>query len=181
MSAKKQGYSHRSVQGVNFFCHFLRERFCPYGEIKEATPDRIMLEKATPINFEYVVRLAVALSEMAVTISSNATILIDETGLSFLQWLRLYDPKGKPYKSGTTLVGVKLRSPFTDDYNYQDILMNVPHRYVDELKHEKHDLPLAIRHFATAVTLRPELWTNETAVREHFSLMGNRDDYVIHS
>ena len=26
--------------------------------------------------------------------------------------------------------------------------------------------------------LRPELWTDETAIREHFSLMGNKDDYV---
>ena len=103
----------------------------------------------------------------------------EETELSFLQWLRLYDPKGKPYKSGTTLVGVKLRIPFKDDYYFQDILMNVPHRCVDELKHEKHDdLPHAIRHFAAAVTLRPELWANETAVREHFSLMENRDNYV---
>ena len=103
----------------------------------------------------------------------------EETPLSFLQWLRSYDPKGKRYKSGTTLVGLKLRSPFKDDYYYQDILMNVPHRHVDELRHEKYDdLPLAIRHFAAAVTLRPELWTNETAVRDHFSLMGNRNDYV---
>ena len=74
---------------------------------------------------------------------------------------------------------MKLRSPFKDDHYYQDILMNVPHRHVDELRHEKYDdLPLAIRHFAAAVTLRPELWTNETAVRDHFSLMGNRNDYV---
>ena len=103
----------------------------------------------------------------------------EETPLSFLQWLRSFDPKGKRYKSGTTLVGVKLRSPFKDDYYYQDILMNVPHRHIDELRHEKYDdLPLPIRHFAAAVTLRPELWTNETAVREHFSLMGNRNDYV---
>ena len=101
----------------------------------------------------------------------------EETPLSFLQWLRSFDPKGKRYKSGTTLVGVKLRSPFKDDYYYQDILMNVPHRHIDELRHEKYDdLPLPIRHFAAAVTLRPELWTNETAVREHFSLMGNRND-----
>ena len=77
MSAKKQGYSHRLVQGVNFFHHFPRERLRPYGEIREATPDRIMLEKATPTNCEYVVRPAVALSEMAATISSNATLLKD--------------------------------------------------------------------------------------------------------
>ena len=103
----------------------------------------------------------------------------EESELSFLQWLRLYDQKGKPYKSGTTLVGVKLRSPFKDDYYYQDLLMNFPHRDIENLKHERHDdLPVAIKHFAAAVSLRPEVWTNESAIRDHFSLMGNKDDYV---
>ena len=37
---------------------------------------------------------------------------------------------------------------------------------------------LGIKHFAAAILLRPELWTDETAIREHFSLMGNKDDYV---
>ena len=40
MSAKKSGYSPRSVQGVNFFHHFPRQRLRPYGEIKEPTADR---------------------------------------------------------------------------------------------------------------------------------------------
>ena len=103
----------------------------------------------------------------------------EENELRFLQWLRLYDQKGKAYKSGTTLVSAKLRSPFKDDCYYQDLLMNFPHRNVDQLKHERHDdLPLAIKHFAAAVSLRPELWTDESAVRDHFSLMGNKDDYV---
>ena len=96
-----------------------------------------------------------------------------------MQWLRLYDQKRNRYKSGTTLVGVKLRSPFKDDYYYQDLLMNFPHRNIDELKHERHhDLPVTIKHLAAAVSLRPELWTDESAVRDHFSLMGNKDDYV---
>ena len=91
----------------------------------------------------------------------------------------MYDQKGKAYKSGTTLGGVKLRSPFKDDYYYHDLLINYPHRNLDDLKHEKHDeLPVAIKDFAAAVSLRPQLWTNETAVRDHFSLMGNKDDYV---
>ena len=91
----------------------------------------------------------------------------------------MYDPKGKLYKSGTTLVGVKLRSPFKDEYYYQGVLMNYAHRSTEELKHEKHDdLPVGIKHFAAAFSLRPELWTNETPIREHFSLMGNKDEYV---
>ena len=35
---------------------------------------------------------------------------VHEDGITYLQWLRMYDPKGKPYKSGTTLVGVNMRS-----------------------------------------------------------------------
>lgn len=77
MSAKKQGYSPRSLQGVSFFKHFPRQRLRPYGEIKEATPDSIMLEKATRLNCEYVLRPSVALSEMADTISSNVGILTE--------------------------------------------------------------------------------------------------------
>ena len=103
----------------------------------------------------------------------------EENDLSFLQWLRLCDQKGKPYKSSTTLVGVKLRRSFKDEYYYQHLLMNFPHKKVDELKHERHDnLPVAIKHFAAAVSLTPELWTNESAIRDHFSLIGNKDDYV---
>ena len=75
MSAKKSGYSPRSTQGVNFFSHFPRQRLRPYGEIKEATPDNIMVEKASKLNCKYIVRPAVALSEMADTVSSNVTIL----------------------------------------------------------------------------------------------------------
>ena len=104
---------------------------------------------------------------------------VHEDSITYLQWLRMYDPKGKPYKSGTTLVGVKLRSPFKDEYYSQDVLMNYAHRSTEELQHEKHDdLPVGIKHFVAAFSLRPELWTDETKIREHFSLMGNKDEYV---
>lgn len=56
--------------------------------------------------------------------------------------------------------------------------MNYPHRNLDELKHEKHDLPIAIKHFAAAVSLRPQLQTKETAVGNHFSLFRNIDNCV---
>jgi len=74
MSAKK-GYSPRSVPGVGFFNHFARQRLRPYGEIKEATPDSVMVEKANTINCEYLSRPSVALSEMADTISTNKDML----------------------------------------------------------------------------------------------------------
>ena len=75
MSAKKSTYSPRGGQGVNFFSHFPRQRLRPYGEIKEPTPDSTMLEKASRLNCEYLGRPAVALSEMADTVSSNVTTL----------------------------------------------------------------------------------------------------------
>ena len=77
MSSKKQGYSPRTVQGVNYFSHFPRQRLRPYGEIKEATADSVMLEKASRLNCEYVIRPTVALSEMADTVTSNIAILRD--------------------------------------------------------------------------------------------------------
>lgn len=68
MSAKKIN-SPRSP-GIGVFNHFPRQRFRPYGEIKEATPDDTMVEKANTINCEYL-----ALSELADTVSSNKDIL----------------------------------------------------------------------------------------------------------
>ena len=75
MSASKQGYSPRTVPGVSFFNHFPRQRLRPYGEIKEATADNIMVEKANIINCEYLSRPNVALSELADTITSNKDML----------------------------------------------------------------------------------------------------------
>ena len=60
---------------ANFFHHFPSQRLCPYGKIKEATPDCVMLEKATPINREYITRTGMALGEMEDTVSSNTGAL----------------------------------------------------------------------------------------------------------
>ena len=73
MSGKKIN-SPRSP-GVGFFNHFPRQRLWPYGEIKEATPDDTMVDKANTINCEYLCRPSVALSELADTVSSNKDIL----------------------------------------------------------------------------------------------------------
>ena len=73
MSGKKIN-SPRSPR-VGFFNHFTRPRLRPYGEIKEATPDDTMVDKANTINCEYLCRPSVALSELADTVSSNKDIL----------------------------------------------------------------------------------------------------------
>lgn len=67
MSEKK---SPRST-GVSYFNHFPRQRLRPYGEINQPTPDNQMLDKASVINCEYLVRPKVALSELAETVSAN--------------------------------------------------------------------------------------------------------------
>ena len=85
MSAQKSGYAPRTVQGVQYFSHFPRQRLKPYGEIKEPTPDSVMAEKASRMNCEYVIRPSVALSEMADKVTSNIQTLrenlrsLDET------------------------------------------------------------------------------------------------------
>ena len=71
ISAQKPGYSPRTVQGVQHFSHFPRQRLKPYGEIKEPTADSVMVEKASRFNCEYVIRPIVALSEMADTVTTN--------------------------------------------------------------------------------------------------------------
>ena len=51
----------------------------------------------------------------------------EEESSSFKHWLRKYvDSKEKPteYKQGSTLVGAKMRSLFSDDYFYQDLVLN---------------------------------------------------------
>ena len=75
MSAKKPGYSPRTVQGVNYFSHFPRQRLRPCGKIKEPTSDSLMVEKASRLNCEYVIHPKFALSEMADTVTSNLQTL----------------------------------------------------------------------------------------------------------
>lgn len=60
---------------ANFIHYFPSQRLSPYGKIKEATPDCVMLEKTMPINREYIMRTGVALGEMEDTVSSNTGAL----------------------------------------------------------------------------------------------------------
>ena len=69
--------------------------------------------------------------------------------LSFLEWLRLVNHTPaipKVYGKGNTLVGLRMRSPFSDEYFFQELLMNFPHRCHIEILHTKDDdLPARIR------------------------------------
>ena len=58
--------------------------------------------------------------------------------LSFKEWLREFDDKPKKpkrYNNGNTLVGMQMRSTFSDVYFYQDLIMHKPHRSIEELLH----------------------------------------------
>ncbi|KAJ7359029.1 hypothetical protein OS493_019936 [Desmophyllum pertusum] len=61
----------------------------------------------------------------------------DENQLSFLEWLRAYnDSPTKPtrYRSGETLVGVKLLSMFNPLFFYQFLIMHHPHTCEHDLR-----------------------------------------------
>lgn len=86
----------------------------------------------------------------------------------------------KKYKEGTTtLVGTKVRSMFSDHFFFQDLVLHHPHRSLEKLLHPNDDeLPPPIRHFAAAWLYRSEMWTDMDKVRQHFSLLGNKDEYI---
>ena len=106
----------------------------------------------------------------------------EEENTSFKQWLRKYvDSKEKPtqYTQGSTLVGAKMRSLFSDDYFYQDLVLNYAHRSPDQLVHPNDaELPKQIRNFAAALHLRPEMWRDEKRIERYLNLQGNKDHYI---
>lgn len=103
----------------------------------------------------------------------------DLSALSLLEWLRCMNESSKTpkaYKNGSTLVGVQTVSIYSDEYFFQHLLLNHPHRRLSDLRQEI--LPRVIKFFASAVSLQPSLWTNITAVTDKLETMGNKDSYV---
>ena len=68
-----------------------------------------------------------------------------------------------PYKAGgSTLVSVKMVSPFEDEYFFQHIPMHFPHRTPTDLYHDQHALlPKQIRFFVVAMLKMLELWGDD--------------------
>ena len=106
----------------------------------------------------------------------------EEESSSFKQWLRKYvDSKEKPmeYKQGSTLVGAKMRKLFSDDYFYQDLILNYAHRSSEQLVHPNDaELPSQIRNFAAALHLRPEFWHDDKKTEHFLNLQGHKDHYI---
>ena len=86
-----------------------------------------------------------------------------QKNLSFLQWLRQVDETKQPplpYTDGSTLVGIKMVSPFKDSHYLQYLLLH----------HPQHDhLLLQIRYFAAAYSRMNNFWSNAEQVRTYFS------------
>ena len=105
----------------------------------------------------------------------------DDNNLSFLKWLRLYHEKQKPpkkYRTGTTLVACKLRSPNSDEYFFPQLVLHLPHRKVVDLLHPRHEeLPKSIAYFAAAWH-HLDLWKDPEKVGDYFSMQGNKAHYV---
>ncbi len=90
--------------------------------------------------------------------------------LRFFQWLRLIDEKkGVEYKSGSTLIGVKMVSPLKDFF-LQYLVVNYPHTAVKDLLHRNHEqLSPQIKHFASAYTLMNDFWSQTHKVHTYFT------------
>ncbi|KXJ07946.1 hypothetical protein AC249_AIPGENE7012 [Exaiptasia diaphana] len=105
-----------------------------------------------------------------------------EDHLSLIQWLRTFDTNKAnptPYKRSVALVVVKFASIFNPEYFFQYLLLQVPLRTLDTLKHVDHDrIPNDLKFFAAAIVLQLDLWDREEAIIAHFSNLGHKQTFV---
>lgn len=70
-------------------------------------------------------------------------------------------------------------SLFSEDYFYQDLVLNYPYQSSDELVHPNDaELPKQIRNFVAALHLRPEFWHEEKRLQSFLNLQGHKDHYI---
>ena len=102
--------------------------------------------------------------------------------LSLLQWLREVDATKKTptlYQKGNTLVGTRLCSVFKDEYFFQDILLNVPHRSTNKFTIPNSEtIPDTIKYIVCALHHRASLWMSGDNMTTHFNLEGHRSWYI---
>ena len=106
----------------------------------------------------------------------------DHEDLTFLEWLRQYDHEKNPakrYKDGSTLVGVKHFSVFNPVFFYQLLIMNLPHRTLDEL-HDLHEdrLPEPIKHFVPAREKLPNILGSRETILQYLSSESHKRSYL---
>ena len=102
--------------------------------------------------------------------------------LTFLQWLREYDHDKNPpkrYKDRSTLVGVKHLSPFNPIFFYQLLIMNLPHRTLDELHDLREErLPEPIKHFVPAREKLPHILGSRETILGYLSSESHQGSYL---
>ena len=100
----------------------------------------------------------------------------------FLDWLQQYDHEKNPpkrYKNGSTLVGVKHFSAFNPVYLYQLLIMNLPHRTLDELHDLREDrLPKPIKHFVPAKEKLPNILGSTDTILEYLLSESHKRSYL---
>ena len=106
----------------------------------------------------------------------------EDEDLTFLDWLHQYDHDKNPlkrYKDGSTLVGVKHFSIFNPLFFYQLLIMNIPHRTVQELRDPREDrLPEPIKHFVPAREKLPNILGSREATLQYLSSESHKRSYL---
>ena len=100
----------------------------------------------------------------------------------FYFWLHEYDHDKNPpkrYKDGSTLVSVKHFSQFNPMFFYQLLIMNLPHRSLDELHDVCEDrLPEPIKHFVPAREKLPHILGSRETILEYLSSESHKRSYL---
>ena len=109
--------------------------------------------------------------------------LPDLEHMSFLQWLRAVThqaPRPKLYSRQDTLVGIKYLSLYKEEYFFQYVLMNHPHRHLNDLKPlPNFSVPGHLLYFKAATEKFPEIWGSAIHVREMLKREGHREHYTM--
>ena len=105
----------------------------------------------------------------------------DEFEVTFLEFLRTHDTSKTNcplYKRQKYLVGVKYVSYFNPNFFFQFVLMNKPHRNLDEMKHPDHErLPDDLKYFASCLVNIPQLF-NEQEMRQMLEKEGHKSYFI---
>lgn len=105
----------------------------------------------------------------------------EESDISFIEFLRKHDTSkvsAPLYKHQTCLVGIKYVSYFNVDFFFQFLVMNKPHRKLEELKHPNHDtLPEDLKYFASCLVNTPESFS-EQQITEMLQKEGHKSYFI---
>ena len=106
----------------------------------------------------------------------------ESENLTMLQWLRQFDTNKtnpKPYKQGSTIVGTKTVSLLNNEYFFQYVLLNLPHRNFHNLCYPNHEqLPNQLQWFGAALHHFGSQWTTNDRLKSWLKTQGQQDFYI---